>query len=300
MRWLDISGCDMEKGELRVDVNLSLMPEGSDKFGTRIEIKNLNSFKAVKDALQYEINRQSGVLSAGGKITQQTMLWNEDKAATEPMRSKETAQEYRYFPEPDLRPLLLDGGFIEYVKKTMPMLPAEKKNFYIKTYGISAYDAALMTSDKDISLYFDEAVKQGAPAKPAANWIGTDILGKLNAENKEITACPLKPKDLADLIGHIESGKISGKMAKEIFAQAWKGEKTVNELLESSGASQIIDEAQLEIWAKEAIAENPKAAADIKAGNAKAVGALVGSVMKKSKGKANPALLNKIFAKLIN
>ncbi|MDR0646388.1 MAG: Asp-tRNA(Asn)/Glu-tRNA(Gln) amidotransferase subunit GatB [Elusimicrobiota bacterium] len=300
MQWLDISGCDMEKGELRVDVNLSLMPEGSDKFGTRIEIKNLNSFKAVKDALQYEISRQSGILSSGGAITQQTMLWNEDKAVTELMRNKETAQEYRYFPEPDLRPLVLNGDFIELVKKTMPMLPAQKKDFYIKTYGISAYDAALMTSDKDISSYFDEAVKQGATAKPAVNWIGTDILGKLNAENKEISSCPLKPKDLADLIGYIESGKISGKMAKEIFAQAWSGAKAVSELVESSGASQVNDEAQLEIWAKEAIAENPKAAADIKAGNSKAIGALVGSVMKKSKGKANPALLNKIFIKLIS
>jgi aspartyl-tRNA(Asn)/glutamyl-tRNA(Gln) amidotransferase subunit B len=289
----------MEKGELRVDVNLSLMPKDSDKFGTRIEIKNLNSFKAVKEALQYEIARHSKILASGGAITQQTMLWNEDKAATEPMRSKETAQEYRYFPEPDLPPLILDNNFIEEVKKTMSVLPAEKKNFYIKTYGISQYDAALMTSDRNISLYFDEAIKQGAAAKPAANWIGGDILGRLNAENKDIAACALKPKELADLIKYIESGKISGKMAKEIFAQAWSEGKTVKELVESSGVQQISDVAQLEAWAKEAIAENPKAAADIKAGNVKAVGALVGSVMKKSKGKANPALLNKIFMKLI-
>jgi aspartyl-tRNA(Asn)/glutamyl-tRNA(Gln) amidotransferase subunit B len=299
MQWYGISGCDMEKGELRVDVNLSLMPKGSAEFGTRIEIKNLNSFKAVKDALQYEINRQSGELSKGGGVNRETRLWNEDKCVTEVMRSKETAQEYRYFPEPDLPPLVLRAGFVEEIKKAMPLSPAQKKDFYINTYALSAYDGALMVSSKEISDYFDAAVKEGATPKAAVNWIGTDILGKLNAEGKEIDVCPLSPQSLADLVKYIETGRISGKMAKEIFARAWESGKSVKELMESSGAVQISDEAVLEAWAKEAIAANPKAAADVKAGNAKAVGALVGNVMKKSGGKANPAVINKIFARLL-
>ena len=297
MQWLDISNADMEKGELRVDVNISLMPKGSKKFGTRIEIKNLNSFKAARDALNYEITRQSEVLKSDGIITQQTMLWDEDLCQTKPMRSKETAQEYRYFPEPDLPPLILDEKFIEDIKKSMPMLPAQKRAFYAQNYGLNDYDCGVMTSSKEIAAYFDAALHAGAAPKPAANWIATDILGKLNAEGREISAAAVKPADLADLIKYIESGKISSKMAKEVFAQAWATAKSVKEIVEAGGA-QINDEAQLETWAKEAIAENPKAAADVKAGNAKAIGALVGSVMKKSKGKANPAALNQILLKL--
>jgi aspartyl-tRNA(Asn)/glutamyl-tRNA(Gln) amidotransferase subunit B len=299
MRWLDISGCDMEKGELRVDVNLSLMPAGSVQFGTRVEIKNLNSFKAVKDALNYEIVRQAGVLEAGGVVAQQTMLWDEDTAQTRPMRGKETAQEYRYFPEPDLPPLVLEDAFIEAVRRALPLLPAQKKSIYMGELGLSAYDATLLTADKDTAEYFDAVVKEGAAPKAAVNWIGTDILGRLNAEGKEIGACPLKPADLAALLKYIESGRISGKMAREIFAKAWAGGLSVREIVESSGESQISDAAQLEAWACEAVAENPKAAADFKNGNAKAAGALVGSVMKKSKGKANPALLGKIIEKII-
>jgi len=289
----------MEKGELRVDVNISLMPKGSKKFGTRIEIKNLNSFKAARDALNYEIARQSKLLKEGGVITQQTMLWDENVCQTKPMRSKETAQEYRYFPEPDLPPLILDDKFIEDIKKSMPMLPAQKRELYMQNQGLSAYDCGVMTLTKETAAYFDAALKAGAAPKPAANWIGTDILGKLNAEGKDITASPLKPADLADLIKYIESGKISGKIAKEVFAQVWESGKSVKEIVESTGAAQVSDEAQLETWAREAIVENPKAAADVKAGNAKAIGALVGSVMKKSKGKANPAVLNQILGKLI-
>ena len=299
MRWLDISNADMEKGELRVDVNISLRPAGAQEFGVRTEIKNLNSFKAVRDALNYEIKRQAEVLSSGGAVLRQTMLWDEEKGETRPMRGKESAQEYRYFPEPDLPPLTLPAALVEEIKKSLPMLPAAKKDFYMRKRGLSAYDAGVLTSSKELSAYFDEVLAHGAPPKGAANWIGTDILGRLNAEGKDIEACPLKPAALAELIGFIESGKISGKMAKEIFAQAWQSGKSVGELVASSGGGQISDAAQLEAWAREAIAENPKAVADVKGGNAKAVGALLGSVMKKSKGKANPALLNEIIGKLL-
>ncbi|MDR0953520.1 MAG: Asp-tRNA(Asn)/Glu-tRNA(Gln) amidotransferase subunit GatB [Elusimicrobiota bacterium] len=302
LQWFNISSADMEKGELRVDVNLSLMPKGSTVFGTRTEIKNLNSFKAVKDGINYEISRQAEVLSSGGKINQETRLWNEAEGKTLVMRVKETAQEYRYFPEPDLPPLKLTPAYIKEIQATMPLGPAEKRQEYMEKYQFSAYDAGVMTLSRDISNFFEQTLvetKKPTQAKAIANWIGTDILGKLNAENKEITQSPLKPSDLAALLGFIESGKISGKMAKEIFAKAWASGKTINELVEASGGGQISDASQLEAWATEAIAENQKAALDVKAGNLKAIGALVGNVMKKSKGKANPALLNEILMKLL-
>ena len=299
MQWLEISNCDMEKGELRVDVNLSLRPVGQKEFGTRIEIKNLNSFKAVKDALNYEITRQGEVLSSGGKIRQETRLWSDADGKTEVMRSKETAQEYRYFPEPDLPPLYISSEEIDAVKASMPLLPAQRRAFFEQQYGLNSYDAGVVTITRQTADYFEEAVKLGATPKTAANWIGTDILGKLNAEHKEIGESPIKAKDLAELIKYIESGKISTKMARDIFAKAWESGKSVKELVESSGETQISDESQLEAWAKEALEQSPKAVADYKAGNTKAVGALVGLVMKKSKGKANPAVLNQIFAKLL-
>ncbi len=299
MQWLEISNCDMEKGELRVDVNLSLRPVGQQAFGTRIEIKNLNSFKAVKDALNYEIARQAEVLSSGGKITQETRLWSDAEGKTEVMRTKETAQEYRYFPEPDLPPLYISAQEIEAVKAAMPLLPAQRRAFFEQQYGLNSYDSGVLTITRQTADYFEETVKLGATPKTAANWIGTDILGKLNAEHKEIGESPIKAKDLAELIKYIESGKISTKMARDIFAKAWESGKSVKELVESSGETQISDEAQLETWAKEALEQSPKAVADYKAGNTKAVGALVGLVMKKSKGKANPAVLNQIFAKLL-
>jgi aspartyl-tRNA(Asn)/glutamyl-tRNA(Gln) amidotransferase subunit B len=299
MQWLEISNCDMEKGELRVDVNLSLRPVGQKEFGTRIEIKNLNSFKAVKDALNYEITRQAEVLSSGGKIRQETRLWSDADGKTEVMRSKETAQEYRYFPEPDLPPLYISAEEIAQVKAAMPLLPAQRRAFFEQQYGLNSYDAGVLTITRQTADYFEEAVKLGATPKTAANWIGTDILGKLNAEHKEIGESPIKAKDLAELIKYIESGKISTKMARDIFAKAWESGKSVKELVESSGETQVSDQAQLEAWAKEALEQSPKAVADYKAGNTKAVGALVGLVMKKSKGKANPAVLNQIFAKLL-
>ena len=300
MQWLEVSNCDMEKGELRVDVNLSLRPKGTEKFGTRIEIKNLNSFKAVKDALTYEIKRQSEVLDNGGTITQQTMLWDEASAQTKVMRSKETAQEYRYFPEPDLPPLVITEKMFNDAKASMPVMPDKKREHYEKDLGLNAYDSKLLTSSRALCDYFEQVVKAGAQPKNAVNWIGTDLMGKLNAAGKEIEQSPVKAADLAALINYIQSGKISSKMAKEIFAKAFDSGKSVKELVESSGASQISDESALEEWAKQALAANPKAAAEVKAGNAKAIGALIGPVMRMSKGKANPALLNKIFMKLIN
>lgn len=299
LSWLEVSNCDMEKGELRVDVNVSVRPKGQEKFGTRMEIKNLNSFKAVKDALTYEINRQTALVKEGQILHQQTMLWDEAKGETKVMRSKETAQEYRYFPEPDLKPLILTEEQIETVRKTMPMLPSEKREYFEKKLGLGAYDASVLTKSRQITDYFEKVISCGAPAKQASNWIGTDLLGALNAAGKEIEESPIKPQDLADLIKSIQEGKISIKMGREIFSKAFKENKKIADLLKNLGQTQINDEAQIEAWAAQALAANPKAVADYKAGNTKAIGAMVGMVMKLSKGKANPAIINKVLVRLM-
>ena len=299
LSWLEVSNCDMEKGELRVDVNVSVRPKGQEKFGTRMEIKNLNSFKAVKDALTYEINRQTALVKEGQILHQQTMLWDEAKGETKVMRSKETAQEYRYFPEPDLKPLILTEEQIETVRKTMPMLPSEKREYFEKELALGAYDAGVLTKSRQITDYFEKVISCGAPAKQASNWIGTDLLGALNAAGKEIEESPIKPQDLADLIKSIQEGKISIKMGREIFSKAFKENKKIADLLKNLGQTQINDEAQIEAWAAQALAANPKAVADYKAGNTKAIGAMVGMVMKLSKGKANPAIINKVLVRLM-
>lgn len=300
LSWLDVSNCDMEKGELRVDVNVSVRPKGQEKFGTRMEIKNLNSFKAVKDALTYEINRQITAVKAGETLHQQTMLWDEVAGETKVMRSKETAQEYRYFPEPDLKPLILTEEQIESVRASMPMLPSQKREYYEKELGLTPYDATLLTKNRQITEYFEKVLSFGVPAKQASNWIGSDLLGALNAIGKEIEDSPLPPSELADLIKFIQEGKISIKMGREIFTKAFNENKKVVDLVKSLGQTQINDESQIEAWAKQAVEANPKAVADYKAGNTKAIGAMVGMVMKLSKGKANPAIINKILVRLMS
>ncbi len=300
LSWLDVSNCDMEKGELRVDVNVSVRPKGQEKFGTRMEIKNLNSFKAVKDALTYEINRQIAAVKAGETLHQQTMLWDEVKGETKVMRSKETAQEYRYFPEPDLKPLIITEEEIAQVRSSMPMLPSQKREYFEKELGLASYDAGILTKSRQITEYFEKVLSYGVPAKQAANWIGTDLLGALNACGKEIQDSPLPPSEIATLIKFIQEGKISIKMAREIFPKAFNENKKIADLVKSLGQTQINDEAQIEVWAKQAVEANPKAVADYKSGNTKAIGAMVGMVMKLSKGKANPAIINKILVRLMS
>lgn len=299
MQWVDASNCDMEKGELRVDVNVSLRPEGQEAFGTRTEIKNLNSFKAVRDAINYEIARQSEVLNGGGKVMQQTLLWDKEQNVTKPMRSKEDALDYRYFPEPDLPPIVLSETRLTAIKAEMPELPAAKEAKFMGL-GLSAYDAGVLTLTRQTAEYFEAALAAGAAAKAAANWITTDLMGALNADKKEMADSPVKAADLAELIKLVESGKISRNQAKTVFEQMYKtGEKAVG-LVEKLGLSQVSDEGQLFTWAREAINETPKAVADFKKGNRAAVGALVGAVMRKSKGKANPKRMNEILVELLS
>lgn len=299
MRWVGASNCDMEKGELRVDVNISLRPKGQEKFGTRAEIKNLNSFKAVRDALNYEINRQTELLNAGGQVKQETRLWDKEELVTKPMRSKEDALDYRYFPEPDLPPVVLQHDWLENVKANMPELPAAKEARFMKA-GLSAYDAGVLTSSREIAAYFEEVVKGGKVSlKTASNWIQTDLLGVLNAEKKEIQDSPIPAARLAELLELVESGKINRKQGRDVFDEIWKTGEAPAVVVQKRGMVQVSDEGQLEAWAKAAIEANPKAVADYKKGNKAAIGALVGGVMKLSKGKANPRIISQLLGKLL-
>lgn len=299
MRWVGASNCDMEKGELRVDVNISLRPKGQEKFGTRAEIKNLNSFKAVRDALNYEINRQTELLNAGGQVKQETRLWDKEELVTKPMRSKEDALDYRYFPEPDLPPVVLQHDWLENVKANMPELPATKEARFMKA-GLSAYDAGVLTSSREIAAYFEEVVKGGKVSlKTASNWIQTDLLGVLNAEKKEIQDSPIPAAHLAELLELVESGKINRKQGRDVFDEIWKTGEAPAAVVQKRGMVQVSDEGQLEAWAKAAIEANPKAVADYKKGNKAAIGALVGGVMKLSKGKANPRIISQLLGKLL-
>ncbi len=299
MRWVGASNCDMEKGELRVDVNISLRPEGQEKFGTRAEIKNLNSFKAVREALIYEINRQTEILNAGGTVKQETRLWDKVELVTKPMRSKEDALDYRYFPEPDLPPVILSESWLEKVKARMPELPASKETRFMQA-GLSAYDAGVLTSSRELADYFETVTKNAKISlKTAANWIETDLLGLLHADNKEIDASPIPAERLAQLLELVENGKINRKQAREVFEEIYQHGGNPAEIVQKRGMVQVSDEGQLEAWAKAALEANPKAVADYKKGNKAAIGALVGTVMKLSKGKANPRVINQLLAKLL-
>lgn len=299
MQWVDASNCDMEKGELRVDVNVSLRPVGQEAFGTRTEIKNLNSFKAVRDAINFEINRQTELLNKGEKVIQQTLLWDKENNLTKPMRSKEDALDYRYFPEPDLPALVLNPEHLQTLRAEMPELPSAKEAKFVGL-GLSAYDAGVLTISRATAEYFEAVLACGAAAKPAANWITTDLMGLLHADKKEIDQSPVTAENLAELIALVENGKISRNQAKTVFEQMYKTGEKAGVLVEKLGLSQVSDEGQLFAWAQEAINESPKAVADFKKGNRAAVGALVGAVMRKSKGKANPKRMNEILVELLS
>ena len=299
MRWVGASNCDMEKGELRVDVNVSLRPVGQEKFGTRTELKNLNSFKAVREALIYEINRQTEVLLSGGQVKQETRLWDKEECVSKPMRSKEAALDYRYFPEPDLPPVVLSEEWLNKVKAGMPELPAAKEARFVQA-GLSAYDAGVLTSSREIADYFEEVTKSGKVSlKTASNWIQTDLLGLLHAEKKEIEDSPIPASRLAELLEFAESGKINRKQAREVFEEIYANGGSPADIIAKRGMVQVSDEGQLETWAKEAMAANPKAVADYQKGNKAAIGALVGGVMKLSKGKANPRTVSQLLGKLL-
>ncbi len=297
LEYIDVSNCRMEEGNLRADINVSLRPVGSDKLGTRTEMKNINSFKALEDAINYEIERQAEVLDDGGKIIQETRTWNPEKGITQSMRSKEDAHDYRYMPEPDLPPIVTTDEEIENFRNSLPELPDARRERLTKKFGLSDYDAGIITSSRAMAEYFDEVVNSGADAKAAANWIMGDLSKNLNAENLTIENSPVDAKRLGEMILLIEKGTISGKIAKTVFAEMWKSPDAPEKIVKDKGLVQITDTGEIEKVIDEVIEKNPKAVEEYRGGKKKAIGALVGQVMKLTKGKANPQMVNQLLAK---
>lgn len=301
IQYVGASRCDMEKGEMRCDANVSVRPVGQEKFGTRAEIKNLNSFKNVKDAIDYEFKRQVELVESGGRVVQETRLWNAEKQATVSMRSKEDAHDYRYFPDPDLVPLTVPAEKAAALKASMPELPGAMRARFTAELGLTEYDAEVMTVDRAVAEFFQAAVKETPKsAKTVANLIAGDFLARLNAENKTADAAPFPPAHLGLLAELVASGTLSSKGAKDVFAKMWETGKEPRALVAELGLSQVSDDKQVMEWVKQALAANEKAAADLRGGKQAAIGAIVGAVMKLSKGKANPALVNKLIKEAVS
>lgn len=295
LQYIGISDCRMEEGSLRCDANVSVRPVGQKELGTKAEIKNINSFKGVEKAIEYEALRQAEILEDGGKIIQETRTWDEKEGVTKSMRAKEEANDYRYFPEPDLAPFTVSEEYIEDIRKTLPELPDERRERYIANFGLSSTDAQYMTNDKDTSDYFEKVVAAGADPKASVNWIMGEFASQLSNAGIEIAKAPVTPENLAKLLALIAKGTISGKIAKKVFAEMWKDGADPEEIVKAQGLVQISDTGALKELVVKVIANNPKAVEDFKAGKKKAVGALVGQIMKETKGKANPKVINELL-----
>jgi aspartyl-tRNA(Asn)/glutamyl-tRNA(Gln) amidotransferase subunit B len=295
--YLKVSDCDMEKGSLRCDANISLRPQGEKKLGTKVELKNMNSFKGVRSGLEYEVKRQSLVLEEGGKLVQETRLWDADKGITGSMRTKEEAQDYRYFPEPDLVPFMVDKNIIDDMRKNLPELPEARSARFVKEFKLSEYDANVLTSQIDTADYFEACVKAYKNPKAAANWIMGDIAAELKARNIELKGLGVSAIALAGLLNMIDSAIISGKMAKEILAEAIDTKTDPKEIVGRKGLAQISDSGKVEEIVSIVIGREVKSVNDYKQGKKNALTFLVGQVMKESKGKANPGLANEILKK---
>ena len=296
MEYIDVSNCRMEEGNLRADINVSLRPAGTKELGTRTEMKNINSFKNLEDAINYEIERQQEVLEDGGHIVQETRTFDPARGITLSMRSKENAHDYRYMPEPDLPPIVTSEESIEKYRSELPELPDARRARLEKEYGLSDYDAGIITSSRAMAEYFDAVVATGADPKLAANWIMGDLAKNLNEDGIDITKSPVSAERLGKMIGLIMKDTISGKIAKKVFKEMWTNEDDPEKIVKDKGLVQITDTGAIEAAVDAAIAANPKAVAEYKGGKKKAIGALVGQVMKATRGKANPQMVNKMLA----
>ena len=296
LEYIDVSNCRMEQGNLRADINVSLRPVGSEVLGTRTEMKNINSFKALEEAIEYEIERQTEVLEDGGHIVQETRTWDPARGVTLAMRSKEEAQDYRYMPEPDLPPIITTAEEIETYRKALPELPDARRERLEKEYGLSAYDASSITASRPLAEYFDAVTATGADAKLAANWIMGELAKHLNGEGKTIMESPVDASRLGKMIQMISEGTISSKIAKDVFSAMWTSADAPEKIVKDKGLVQITDTKELETIVQAVIFANPKPVTDYKSGNKKAIGALVGQIMKQTQGKANPALVNQLLA----
>lgn len=295
LQYIGVCDGNMEEGSLRCDANVSVRPKGEHAFGTKTEIKNLNSFRFLQKAIDYEIARQIEVLSEGGRIVQETRLWNEREAKTYTMRSKEEAHDYRYFPEPDLPPLIVNADWIESVKATLPELPEARRERFQTQYELSMEESMLLTQSRDMADYYEEVVLASGSARQSANWILSELLRELKNSATDISACPVKAADLGRLIRLINDETISGKIGKDVFIKMYETSKTPDQLIEELGLKQISDSAQLSEILDRVILNNPKQVADYKAGKTSLLGFFVGQVMKATQGRANPQLLNQLL-----
>jgi len=295
LEYSEVSDCKMQEGSLRVDTNVSVRPAGSKEFGTKIELKNLNSFKAVQRALEYEIKRQIKLIENGEKVVQETRRWNEQKGITEAMRSKEEAHDYRYFPDPDLVPIIVSDEWKEEIRKSLPEMPEHKKERFVAQYGIPEYDASVITASKPLADFFEKCVLEYSSAKTVSNWIMGEMMRLLKETGKEVEEVLIKPHQMASLLNLIDNGTITGSIAKTVFEEMFATGKNPEEIVDEKGLKQLSNEDELRKIALKVIEDNPKSVEDYKNGKDKAIGFLVGQIMKATKGKANPQLANKIL-----
>lgn len=300
LEYTEVSDCKMQEGSLRCDVNLSLRPEGQSEYGTRCEMKNINSFRAAVRSMEYEQKRQAEVLNDGGVIVQETRRWDDVKGISTVMRTKEDAQDYRYFPEPDLLPIIVSDEWIDEIRRTIPELPEQRRSRYVEEYGLPEYDAFILTSSKKTADYFDETVRLGAAPKTVSNWLMGDIAKLVNDKELEPGDIPFEPAHLNELIGLIEKGSISNSAAKKVLAEMFNHPDAPEKIVEKLGLSQVSDEGALLAMVQEVMAQNPQSIADYKAGKDKALGFLMGQVMRISKGKANPQVINKLLKEALD
>ncbi len=300
MLYTETSDCNMEEGSLRCDANVSVRPRGSAAFGTKVEVKNLNSFRYLQRALEYEIERHVALLESGGKLAQETRLWNQAAGRTESMRSKEKAHDYRYFPEPDLLPVHVSAEWQDAIRSTMPELSHAKRMRFAEQYAITRYDAEVLTASRALADYFENVVRASAPGKSAANWMQTELLRRLNDSGKEIEASPVSPAALAELIRIVESGQITGAVGKKVFATMFGSGRSAKEIIASEGLAQIYDVGAIEQAAREVIKKYPENVAKFRAGNEGVFKFFVGQVMHATRGRANPQVVNDILRRLLS
>ena len=295
LEFIGVSTCDMEKGHLRCDANVSVRPKGESKLGTKAEVKNLNSFRFLKQALDYEIARQVALIEGGGKVTQETRLYNSETGETAGMRSKESAHDYRYFPEPDLQPLRISQQWLSEIRATMPELPASRRARFIHEYGLREYDADVLTQSRAASEYFETVARVSGDPKTAANWVMGDLMGALKAEGKEIGDSPVSPENLGELVRLISRGELSGKLAKEVFPKMLSRGEAPSAIVEREGLKQISDSAALEKVIADVIAANPKQVEQYQGGKTTVLNFLVGQAMKATRGQANVTLVTELL-----
>ena len=299
LEYTEVSDCNMEEGSLRCDANVSIRPVGQKEFGTRTELKNLNSFKFVQKAIEYEVDRQTRILDQGESVKQETRLYDSDKGETFSMRSKEEAHDYRYFPDPDLVPIEISEAWIEEIRKTIPELPEQKRERFVNDYGIPEYDAGVLTSSKFLADYFEQCATQFSKAKIISNWIMGDLLRELKKDNRNIEESPVSPSALVELLKLIDSATISGNIAKGVFEEMYQTQKPADRIVDEKGLKQITDSSAIEKIVDEVIEANPSQVEELRGGKEKVLGFLVGQIMKASKGKANPGMANKLLKEKI-